>query len=146
MAVQQKQKKPTPRSFRLTVADWGLMAVHLILGVYCATLFPSLLRYLHANDLRQALSIAAISLATLGYLGASLTLLLRLRRAAAVLELLCTLAWWCGAAFFRLHILWSISSVHKPPVMLVSLGVMALIGIFHLTLAWWLWRFRCEEE
>ncbi|MCX6366880.1 MAG: hypothetical protein NTX57_09240 [Armatimonadetes bacterium] len=144
MAVQQKQKKPTPRSFRLTVADWGLMVVHLIPGGFFATLLlPYLRHFPFPLGLPYVLIAAALSLATLGYLGASLTLLLRLRRAAAVLELLCTLAWWCGAAYFWLE---TTPDQRLHPLMLVWVGGMALIGVFHLLIASWLWRFRHEEE
>lgn len=152
MAVQQKQKKPTPRSFRLTMADWVLMAVHLIPGGFFATLllpylrqfpFPYLRQFPFPLGLPYVLIAAALSLATLGYLGASLTLLLRLRRAAAVLELLCTLAWWCGGAYFWLE---TTPDQRLHPLMLVWVGGMALIGVFHLLIASWLWRFRREEE
>ncbi len=117
------------------------MVVHLLPGSFFATLLPSLLRHF-PNTLAQVLITAAIVLATLSYLGTSLTLLLRLRRIAAVLETLCTLAWWCGTVYFwlmcnpadRLH-----------PATLVWIGGMFLIGIVHLLIAGWLWRFRRDE-
>ncbi|WP_309706948.1 hypothetical protein [Armatimonas sp.] len=142
MAVQQKQKTPTPRSTRLTVADWVLMVVNLILGGFFATLIPPLIRRLPQN-LTEVLVHVAIALATLGYLGASLTLLLRLRRAAAVLEFLCTLAWWCGAAYF-----WLVTTPDQRLDIgaLIWAGGLVLIGVFHLLIASWLWRFRREEE
>ena len=142
MAVQQKQKKPLRRSTRLTVADWVLMVVHLIAGCFFATGISSLFHRFPQNLLQALISIA-ILLAPLGYLGASLTLLLRLRRAAAVFELLCTLAWWCGAVYFWLEI----TPGHPlHPLILVWVGGMALIGVFHLLISSWLWRFRREEE
>ena len=116
------------------------MVVHLIPGGFFATLIPLLLRDLPQN-LTDMLLPVAVALATLGYLGVSLTLLFRLRRAAVIFEILCTLGWWCGALFF-----WpSEMRLVIPSVFLWPIG-MALIGVFHLLIANWLWRFRREEE
>ncbi len=123
------------------MADWVLMVMHLLPGGFFATLLPSLLRHF-PNNLAQVLITAAISLATLGYLGASLTLLLRFRRAAAVLEALCTLAWWCGGVYF-----WLIGTptVRLHPATLAWIGGMFLIGTVHLLIAGWLWRQKDQD-
>ncbi len=116
------------------------MVVHLIPGGSFATLIPYFLRNLPQN-LTDALIPVAVALAILGYFGVSLTLLLRLRRAAVIFEILCTLGWWCGTIFF-----WPFDMRFISPSVFILPIVMALIGVFHLLIASWLWRFRREEE
>jgi hypothetical protein len=140
MAVQQKQKKPHPRSTRLTVADWVLTVVHLILGGFLVPLIPYFLGS-PTERLTDALLHVAVALTTLGYFGVSLTLLLRRRRAAVLLEILCTLGWWCGATFF-----WPFDTRFISPFVFIFPIGLFLIGVFHLLLASWLWRFRDDAE
>lgn len=77
----------------------------------------------------------ALFLAPIGYLSAALSLLARLRRAAAVGLGISAVAWWCLVghewvqAYRPLH-----------PVTYMVLGGLFVIGLIHALFARWFWQ------
>ncbi|WP_309706946.1 hypothetical protein [Armatimonas sp.] len=156
MTQQQQQKRQGHKAARHTVLDKVLMLLHLFIGAVFSSYLPTiyttirffLIQFPGSYDNTYLYGVSFV-LATLGYLGVSLMLLLRQRRSAAVFELFCALGYglffvrywrfmspWLGPQYSLDWLLWFL----KWPV-----GSL-LIGLLHLMLTRWLWRSESAEE
>ena len=137
--TQQQQKKQEHRAGHRTVAEWVVIVLNLGLGIGVSLLHPRLpFPGWHEMMMFQW----GIFLAFIGYWGAGLTLLLNVRRIAALFQFLCALAWWCLIA----HATTRFPDGTYHPTTWTLCGALFLIGLVHALLARWLWRQERAEE
>jgi formate hydrogenlyase subunit 3/multisubunit Na+/H+ antiporter MnhD subunit len=136
--MQQLQlEKPKRKVARRTVMEWIVLVFNLIPALLLTPIFQSV-----GHPPKTLILITTgFLLGTLGFWGASISLLARARRVAAVFEFLASLGWWCAAV-------WLIQNIKNPlePRAWPFLSGLVLIGFFLMWLVSWLWRFQEDSE
>ena len=138
----QQQKPTRRRTAWRTIAEWVVLLLNLGLGVGAWFLSPRLPFPFVWHEM--AMIQWGLFLAFVGYVGAGITLLLRVRRIAALFQFLCALAWWFMIAHELVVSRFPDGSYH--PAVWVTCGVLFLIGLIHALIARWLWRSESAEE
>jgi hypothetical protein len=120
--IQQQQRKPKRKAVRRTVMEWIVLVFNLIPALLLTPVFQSLI---HPPKALSLITIAFL-LGTLGFWGASISLLARARKMAIYL----------------------IQNIKNPlePRAWPFLSGLVLIGLFLTWLASWLWRFQDDTE
>jgi formate hydrogenlyase subunit 3/multisubunit Na+/H+ antiporter MnhD subunit len=135
--IQQQQRKPKRKAVRRTVMEWIMLVFNLIPALLLMPVFQSLVHPPKA----LTLITTGVLLGTLGFWGASISLLARTRKVAAIFELLAAIGWWCAAVWLIQH-----SQNPLAPRSWPFLSGLVLIGLFLTWLASWLWRFQDDAE
>ena len=138
--LQQQQQRP--KAATRTIAEWIVLVLNVGLGIGTWFLHPRLPFPFIWHEM--AMIQWGLFLAFIGYLGASLTLLLRARRIAALFQFLCALAWW----FMIVHqlIVSRFPNGSYQPATGIACAALFLIGLIHALIARWLWRSESGEE
>lgn len=133
-----QQQRPAPR-VRYTLAEWVLMVGNLLLGLalgYFLRMTPKP----QVFNLTNVLIYGGLLLLLLGYLGTSITLLMRQRRLAALGQFVAALGFWCITAWFVMSIL------PIPPTSWIWNAGIFLLGLICALVGAWLWRWPQEED
>ena len=138
----QQQKEHKSERARRTVAAWVVLVLNLGLGIGVGFLHPHLPFPFVWHQ--TAMIQWGLFLAFIGYLGAGLTLLLKVRRIAALFQLLCALAWWCFVAH-QLVVSRFPDGTYQPATS-IACAVLFAIGLVHALLARWLWQRGNPED